>query len=1682
MNRTYKVIWSKARHCYVVVSELTKSQHKSSSKSELISTNVHQKRYFGKAAGAAIVAGLLTFGGVAYSPVLAADKDIVDKGAQPIAYDISPANDGTNIAIGKNAKVFIGGGTQESMLSFGETVHEGFFSMHIHDNNHAKQNLPEAIAVGTNSYARTGAIEIGAHTLAENQIAIGDTTADKLRQFGVASTTLGTNSYTGGGFATTIGSYNVQTNQYEAKNFWDTLDNATKNAFSTVIGTFNSNESMTGSSSSGVANMISGMANKVTNSNGAIVMGAGNSVKESSSYIDASPYSTHFDSVADMQKALMDGVASSAGGATLVIGGANSAEKTQNSQIMGVGNSMKSTTDEKVQYNYLDGFNSSITDASHLKVLGQSVTINKGADSNTVIGDYRTVAEGQTHNVIIGNADEKTPITTEKKDTVILGHNANATIDGGVAIGSDSIANVEKGQKGYYVKHDQRSEEGQGYPFKNNDSAWISRAGAVSVGDTTNEDQSKWITRQITGVAAGTKDTDAVNVAQLKAISNIVDASKTKYYSVNDSAPGAIFDNEEFEKHYTNKNNDGAKSYYAMAAGYGTYAAGDASTVIGSYSVIQNDKVKDGDDEDLFPQGATAVSVGSFNFNLNTPIKSSNDFSKWYSGTANSIVGQGNLTKDSNGVLIYGAGNKITNSYRGDVPINMLAASMNSDVYQNPESFTDKVGEAVLQSGGQVMAIGGGNVADKAYMTQLMGVGNKVQGADITFTPPELQDDEENYERYITAFNSAFNKQATRLNYVDGFYNNLTNAKNDYVIGMANDISGDDVSSNKSNIVIGDFHQMKNGSNNIILGSQDGKLTQKRYNTDGTLGTKESVNRFTHQEKLADAVMIGHNADVLKNGGVALGADSVASVDKDVVGYDPSGIDHSEDTTGVWKSKAAAVSVGDASKNITRQITNLAAGAQDTDAVNVAQLKAAQTHFYSVNSTDEKAGNYNNDGAKGKNSLAAGVGALANGSNSVAIGTNATIQKDGNNSVAIGTNAKAQNDALAVGESASAGNNSIAIGMNASAGYSQNMALGYYANVAKGVTNSTALGYGSQVTKRDILKSDGNDGVISVGKSVGQSGEKGMTRRIINVKAGVNDTDAVNVSQLKQQAQAATTEVMAGTNIASVTKNDKTSDGHTIYTVNAKGTTMSGDNNFTITATPNDATNVTDYKISLKNTIIIGSGAESSGAETHPITINGTDGVISGLINTTWDKNHDYSQSTKAATEAQLQNAMKDAQKAAEANDTDTHVKAGEYAVDTKHQVSMDIVDKEGKSTGNKITITDVAKASDVGDVKKLDADIQNADGKTTVVDAVNKVNGKVGDLNYSSTKYVTKGDSVTTSIGKLDEAIKSASEAAGKHTIVSTKDANLSVDNIAKVGEAANYQISMNKDLNVDSVTAANKIKTKDLEVTDSATIGKVTINKDNKGTIGGLTNKTWDAKNITSGQAATEDQLQAATKNAVNYDGDDSKTVTLREDTTIQNVANTTIEEGSKNAVNAGTVYNETRVAKDGNFVKQSNTAGENLAALDNQVTANTESIYHMNGRISDLDNRVNKVGAGAAALAALHPLDFDPDDKWDFAVGYGNYRNANSVALGAFYRPNEDTMFSLGTNFGNGENMFNAGLSFKIGQGGSGITTSKTAMAKKIESLENTVDQQDKKIAELEALVKEQGEMIRQYVGKK
>ena len=158
------------------------------------------------------------------------------------------------------------------------------------------------------------------------------------------------------------------------------------------------------------------------------------------------------------------------------------------------------------------------------------------------------------------------------------------------------------------------------------------------------------------------------------------------------------------------------------------------------------------------------------------------------------------------------------------------------------------------------------------------------------------------------------------------------------------------------------------------------------------------------------------------------------------------------------------------------------------------------------------------------------------------------------------------------------------------------------------------------------------------------------------------------------------------------------------------------------------------------------------------------------------------------------------------------------------------------------------------------------------------------------------------------------------------------------------------------------------------------------------------------------------------------------------------------------------DSAVAEDGAYVKKDKKVGENLTALDKQVQANAGEIGALANGMGALDSRVNKVGAGAAALAALHPLDFDPEDKWDFAAGYGHYKGANAVAIGAFYRPDENKMVSVGGSFGGGENMINVGVSFKVGEGDSPYAgVSKAQLAQRIR-------QQDEELAAQKAQIRE------------
>ena len=229
----------------------------------------------------------------------------------------------------------------------------------------------------------------------------------------------------------------------------------------------------------------------------------------------------------------------------------------------------------------------------------------------------------------------------------------------------------------------------------------------------------------------------------------------------------------------------------------------------------------------------------------------------------------------------------------------------------------------------------------------------------------------------------------------------------------------------------------------------------------------------------------------------------------------------------------------------------------------------------------------------------------------------------------------------------------------------------------------------------------------------------------------------------------------------------------------------------------------------------------------------------------------------------------------------------------------------------------------------------------------------------------------------------------------------------------------------------------------------------------------------------------------NGKNYD---KITFSLKDDISVKSVTTDKVTINNGPTINSsGINMNNQKITnlKDGEIAEGSTDAvnGGQLYNTNQAVIANAENINSLSHSLNKLDSRINRVGAGAAALAALHPLDFDPDNKWDFAAGYGNYAGANAVAIGTYYRPNENTMFSIGGSFGGGENMINAGVSFKLGSGSSGITTSKTVMAKKIKEQDELLKaqdakmkEQDEKIAKLEALVAQQGKMIQQALGKK
>lgn len=436
------------------------------------------------------------------------------------------ADQSAGISLGQNAYVENMAGKQEAIFALGQTTFSGnFLSTARIPADPSK--LAAGIAIGENSYVRSGSLMVGTHKYVGK---LGDVNVDTSTEagrralgVGVNATTIGTNSFNHGTFSTITGAYSIATSNYAGGR---NSEDAGKNFGAVIMGSMNSMESATAeNSSSGVASSIVGLANKVANANGALVFGAGNEITNSVTSISIPgtgllDSSSAANSAKELQDKMLDIIRNTdSGGSTLAIGGSNKADYTRASSIIGVKNTLTGTAADISQYNSIMGYNNKAENVDDVTVAGINNTIT-GTKTAVVFGDNRKLT-GANNSIVLGSVDEETELTAT--DAVVIGHNANVETVGGVALGFDSIATIDKGVVGYDPVTDTASTK--------TNATWKSTLAAVSVG-------SEGKTRQITNVAAGWNDTDAVNVAQLRTVASAIGDIKNLVINGSNVQPG----------------------------------------------------------------------------------------------------------------------------------------------------------------------------------------------------------------------------------------------------------------------------------------------------------------------------------------------------------------------------------------------------------------------------------------------------------------------------------------------------------------------------------------------------------------------------------------------------------------------------------------------------------------------------------------------------------------------------------------------------------------------------------------------------------------------------------------------------------------------------------------------------------------------------------------------------------------------------------------------------------------------------------------------------------------------------------------------------------------------------------------------------------------------------------------
>ena len=1642
---------------------------------------------------------------------------------------------------------------------------------------------------------------------------------------GIYETIMGPRSIIGNDTSDSYQGSGVMASIYGAFNKIEDAAGGSVESASDVDGVGNSINGSLNITSSARGTMIMGVGNTVTHAKGPDILGKDEDTPGATGYwansglFGADYYAQGADTEAegntlnisyDEMRNAWQKYMETSGGAVSVLGNSNNADYAIRSQILGTGNTITGSETDMSAYNTVSGFANTGTNIKRSSIVGTGNTLKNGED-NVVIGDYHNLENGK-HNVILGSMDytekqvtkqskstfamtdehpdgtfeytvtEQVPVKDHTKDienAVMVGYNTDATVDGGVALGSDSVASTKAGETGYDALGKQHNNSDKDY------SAWVSTGAAVSVGRAEEKDEktgkvtSNAITRQITNLAAGTQDTDAVNVAQLKASEANINTTINNV----DKKVAVIFDdkgslmstdatiNHEHENGYNITNvskgialgnhahvyNQGGSKANAMLfksptytsgiaigenayaledsidlgnkiykgamgdvsdlskydaqtssgtgrllIGNNSYSSGTLSTLIGNHSIMTTNYLNGGSRLSVM-QNAGAVSIGALNSIESYSSKSS------MSGVANSIIGLANKTTNANGALILGAGNEIKNS----ITSISVSGSASTDVATASQAIRDSMANGY--AGGATLIIGGGNKTDYTQSSQIIGVGSSITGTK---------------------------ENPAQFNMLNGVQSHINNSSSVYAIGYQNTIGN----SNKS-IVVGDYHKLDGGNNNVIIGSMDSVKKTETIVHHGWLGDwTEEVTTETpieHTENLKDAVMIGHNANATVDGGAAIGAGSVAVIDKGAVGYDPANGDHQNDTTGTWKSTAAAVSVGDASKHMTRQITGVAAGTEDTDAVNVAQLKQARTKYYSVNektpnvfgdAAKEYAQYLNDDnkGAKEFAGLAAGYMTYAGGIASTVTGSFSGIM----------------NEAAQPGSNDFRGAAALSYGMfNLNDNTSASQPFSGVANSIVGQANVTTdsnaamvYGAGNSVTNSyraiDVQKAGAimqglkdprqlNEALKAAVPTSGaqvmvMGGGNTVDKAYMTQVVGVGNTVTGSDEEYKEGTSTQLNYVDGFYNKVENGKNDYVIGSHNTLTGSKVDTNKSnlvlGDNHKLTDRTNNVILGSADKELttSASDAVLIGHNAD--------VKVDGGVALGSGSVAVTDKDVEGYDPLTDKASELS-DKAWKSSWAAVSVGDGThtrqiTGVAAGFADTDAVNVAQLKSVASlpvhiysggKGSSgsytTGSLVATPTISSLQfDFGD--GLKAEEVGAEGDKRVLVSLDK-DALKGDPDFKGDKG-DKGD--TGEQGpKGDKGDTGATGAQGEQGPKGEKGDTGAQGEQGPKGEkgdtGAQGEQGPKGDKGDKGDTGAQGEQGPKGEKGDTGAQGEQgpkgdkgdtgaqgeqgpkgekgdtgakgdkgdkgdtgTPGKDGKdGKDGGVGTVVGDDTNITVANTETD-----ATKPA-NYKVSLNKAITVDKVT----AGDTTI---SSNGVSIAGGPSMTKDGIDAGGSKITNVAAGTadtdavnygqLKGVESSVQNNTTNINRLNGRVNDLDNRINKVGAGAAALAALHPLDFNPDDKWNFAVGYGNYRNANSVALGAFYQPNENTMFNVATNFGNGENMINAGVSFKIGKGNSYAGVSKAQLVAENQQLKANDALQDQKIQKQDQEIQE------------